>query len=112
MPLLDIYMITPSHPLPYPTGGATTAKWVQKLRSTQPYGLIAQPSLYNQHALRLYGHEGDSGCKFVREMLCSFQLHYQYVTCAQGGSGRVQLIMQVGRFVVPVLHDPATGIVS
>lgn len=43
--------------------------------------------------------------------MCSFQLQYEYVSCAQGGTGRAQLVLQIGRYVSPVLHDPATGMV-
>jgi len=47
----------------------------------------------------------------VRERLCSLQLHYECVTCAQGGAGRAQLVMETGHFALPVLHDAGTGVV-
>jgi hypothetical protein len=92
------------------TGGTrATAKLVCLLRSFQPYGLYAQPSLYNRRALRLYAHEGCAESRAVRERLCSLQLHFEYVTCAQGGTGRVQLVHQIGQLRTPVLFDPSTS---
>lgn len=96
-------------PLAGAGGTRTTAKLVCLLRGFSPYGLYAQPSLYNRRALRLYAYEGCAESRGVRERLCSLQLNFEYVTCAQGGTGRVQLVHQVGQCVTPVLFDPSTS---
>ncbi len=96
-------------PLAAPGGLKPLAQLACLLRSFQPYGLVAQPSIYNRRPLRLMAYEGCADSKAVRERLCSLQLNYEYVTCAQGGTGRVQLIHQVGRLVTPTLYDPSTS---
>lgn len=73
-----------------------------------PYGYYAQPSAYNRKPFKLYAYEGCPYSRAVREMLTSLQLHYQLVTCAQGSTGRVQLVHHVGELVTPVLYDPET----
>ncbi len=97
-------------PLPAKDGMQPLAIIACTVRKGQPYGLYAQPSLYNAQKLRLYGVESHTGTRLLRERLCSLQLSYEYIPCAEGGTGRVSLIHQINALILPVLYDQSTNV--
>jgi glutathione S-transferase len=57
-----------------------------------------------------YGYEGSPFVKPVREALVSLGLSHTMVYCARGSSNRDVLFVKTGRFQVPYIEDPNTGV--
>lgn len=60
--------------------------------------------------LVLWGYEGSPFVRPVRETLCSLGLSHVMVNCGRGSANRDKLFQKTGRFQVPYLEDPNTGI--
>lgn len=58
----------------------------------------------------LWGYESSPFVKPVREALCTLGLAHQVVYCARGSANREKLFKKTGRFQVPFIEDPNTGI--
>jgi glutathione S-transferase len=57
-----------------------------------------------------WGYEGSPFCKIVREKLVDFEIPHIQKTCPRGSSKRSELFQKTGRFQVPYLEDPNTGV--
>mmetsp|Transcript_12342 Transcript_12342/g.13700 ORF Transcript_12342/g.13700 Transcript_12342/m.13700 type:complete len:346 (-) Transcript_12342:68-1105(-) len=60
--------------------------------------------------LELWGYEASPFVKPVREKLCSLALPHQIISCSRGSANRDKMIEKTGRFQVPYLVDPNTGL--
>ena len=58
----------------------------------------------------LWGYEGSPFVRPVRETLCSLGLCHVMINCGRGSANRDKLFAKTGRFQVPYLEDPNTGI--
>lgn len=68
------------------------------------------PENVKRKPLELWGPEGSPFVKLVREKLCSLMLPHVVLTAARGSVRRNQMIAKTGRFQVPLLVDPNTGV--
>ncbi|KAG7345588.1 iron hydrogenase [Nitzschia inconspicua] len=60
--------------------------------------------------LELWGYETSPFVRPVREKLASLCLPHIMVSCARGSANRDKMVEKMGRFQVPLLVDPNTGI--
>lgn len=60
--------------------------------------------------LELWGYECSPFVKPVREKLCSLALPHVMISCSRGSENRDKLVEMTGRFQVPFLVDPNTGV--
>ncbi|RYY70288.1 hypothetical protein EON63_22775 [archaeon] len=58
----------------------------------------------------LWGYEASPFVKPVRETLTALGMRHVMVSCARGSSNRDLLFALTGRFQVPFLQDPNTGV--
>eukprot|EP00238_Polyblepharides_amylifera_P014951 CAMPEP_0196578922 /NCGR_PEP_ID=MMETSP1081-20130531/13259_1 /TAXON_ID=36882 /ORGANISM="Pyramimonas amylifera, Strain CCMP720" /LENGTH=323 /DNA_ID=CAMNT_0041898319 /DNA_START=82 /DNA_END=1053 /DNA_ORIENTATION=+ len=73
-------------------------------------GSSYRPAKMPEQPLEYWGYEGSPFCKIVREVLVELELpHIQY-GCARGSPQRQILLERTGRFQVPYLKDPNTGV--
>jgi glutathione S-transferase len=70
----------------------------------------ARPDNEQMKPLELWGYETSLFVQPVREKLCSLCLPHIMVSCARGSANRDKMITKMGRFQVPLLVDPNTGI--
>eukprot|EP00741_Cyanophora_paradoxa_P023727 tig00021616_g22918.t1 len=60
--------------------------------------------------LEFWAYEPSPFCRVVREVLCELETPYLLRTCARGSPKRSELLERTGRFQVPYLEDPNTGV--
>jgi len=60
--------------------------------------------------ITLYGYEGSPFVRPVREALSSLGLAHVMINCPRGSRNRDMLYQKTGRFQVPYIEDPNTGI--
>lgn len=70
----------------------------------------ARPDNEQMTPLELWGYECSPFVKPVREKLVSLALPHVMVSCSRGSANRDRLVERTGRFQVPFLVDPNTGI--
>jgi len=70
----------------------------------------ARPDNEEMIPLELWGYEASPFVKPVREKLCALALPHKIVSCSRGSANRDKLIERTGRFQVPYLVDPNTGL--
>jgi glutathione S-transferase len=70
----------------------------------------ARPDNEEMLPLELWGYEASPFVKPVREKLVSLALPHLMVSCSRGSANRDRLIERTGRFQVPFLVDPNTGL--
>lgn len=70
----------------------------------------ARADFQSMQPLKLWGYEGSPFVRPVRETLSSLGLAHVFVNCARGSSNRDKLFELTGRFQVPFLQDPNTGV--
>jgi glutathione S-transferase len=70
----------------------------------------ARPDNEQMKPLELWGYETSPFVRPVREKLCSLCLPHIMVSCARGSANRDKMMKKMGRFQVPLLVDPNTGI--
>lgn len=70
----------------------------------------ARPDNEDMLPLELWGYEASPFVKPVREKLVSLALPHTMVSCSRGSANRDKLIERTGRFQVPFLVDPNTGL--
>lgn len=70
----------------------------------------ARPDNEDMLPLELWGYEASPFVKPVREKLVSLALPHTMVSCSRGSVNRDKLIERTGRFQVPFLVDPNTGL--
>ena len=60
--------------------------------------------------LVLWTAEGTPFGKLVREELNELQIAHQQISCPRGSANRQRMFEQTGRFQIPYLEDPNTGV--
>jgi len=70
----------------------------------------ARPDNGQMKPLELWGYECSPFVAPVREKLCSLCLPHTFVSCSRGSENRNRMMERTGRFQVPFLVDPNTGI--
>jgi glutathione S-transferase len=70
----------------------------------------ARPDFVKLKPLTLYGYEGSPFVRPVRETLGTLALAHKVVYCARGSQNRNVLYEKTGRFQVPYIEDPNTGV--
>lgn len=60
--------------------------------------------------LEFWGYEGSPFCKLVRERLCEYEIAHTQVSCPRGSPNRQLMLSKKGRFQVPYIEDPNTGV--
>ena len=70
----------------------------------------ARPDNEQMKPLELWGYECSPFVRPVREKLASLSLPHLMVSCARGSANRDKMVQKTGRFQVPFLVDPNTGI--
>jgi glutathione S-transferase len=58
----------------------------------------------------LWGYENSPFVRPVRETLSSLGLRHTLINCARGSANRDAMFRKTGRFQVPYLEDPNTGV--
>lgn len=70
----------------------------------------ARPDNEKMKSLELWGYECSPFVKPVREKLCELCLPHTYISCSRGSANRDRMVKKMGRFQVPFLVDPNTGV--
>jgi len=70
----------------------------------------ARSDITSLKPITLYGYEGSPFVRPVREKLCALGLAHVMVNCPRGSRNRDILFAKTGRFQVPYIEDPNTGI--
>lgn len=70
----------------------------------------ARPDNEDMIPLELWGYESSPFVRPVREKLASLCLPHIMVSCSRGSANRDRMVRKTGRFQVPYLVDPNTGI--
>ena len=70
----------------------------------------ARPDNEQRKPLELWGYEASPFVRPVREKLVSLCLPHIMVSCSRGSANRDRLVERTGRFLVPFLYDPNTGV--
>jgi glutathione S-transferase len=70
----------------------------------------ARPDNEQMKPLELWGYECSPFVRPVREKLGSLCLPHVMVSCSRGSANRDRMVEKTGRFQVPYLVDPNTGI--
>ncbi|URD71893.1 Glutathione S-transferase, N-terminal domain containing protein [Musa troglodytarum] len=73
-------------------------------------GSSYSPSKLPPMPLEIWAYEGSPFCKIVREVLVELELPHILRSTARGSPKRQELYKRVGRFQVPYLEDPNTGV--
>mmetsp|Transcript_8040 Transcript_8040/g.20156 ORF Transcript_8040/g.20156 Transcript_8040/m.20156 type:complete len:405 (-) Transcript_8040:3915-5129(-) len=60
--------------------------------------------------LELFGYESSPFVRPVRQKLCALCLPHVMISCSRGSANRDRLVAKTGRFQVPFLVDPNTGL--
>jgi glutathione S-transferase len=69
-----------------------------------------QTSNAPEEPLVLWAYEGSPFCKIVREALCAMEIPHTVLFTPRGSPNRQKLWEKTGRFQVPYLEDPNTGV--
>lgn len=70
----------------------------------------ARPDNEKMQPIEIWGYEASPFVKPVREKLCSLALPHKMVSAARGSANRDVLFAKTGRFQVPYISDPNTGV--
>jgi glutathione S-transferase len=70
----------------------------------------ARPDNEDMVPIEIWGNEASPFVRPVREKLCSLCLPHYMISCSRGSINRDIMIQKTGRFQVPYLVDPNTGI--
>ena len=70
----------------------------------------ARPDNEQMEPLELWGYESSPFVRPVREKLDSLCLPHIMVSCSRGSANRDRMVAKTGRFQVPFLVDPNTGL--
>lgn len=70
----------------------------------------ARPDNTRMLPIEVWGNEASPFVKPVREKLCKLCLSHSMVSCSRGSSNRDKMMKKTGRFQVPYIVDPNTGI--
>mmetsp|Transcript_35260 Transcript_35260/g.105339 ORF Transcript_35260/g.105339 Transcript_35260/m.105339 type:complete len:367 (-) Transcript_35260:344-1444(-) len=108
----DMYDKKALWPITFEAFSVATATWVALLRDMpgarrQPN---ARPDNERMRPLQLWGYECSPFVRPVREKLGSLCLPHVMVSCSRGSANRDRMVEKTGRFQVPFLVDPNTGV--
>lgn len=70
----------------------------------------ARPDNEDMQSLEVWAYECSPFCRPVFEKLCGLCLPHRVVSCSRGSANRDTLFAKTGRFQVPYLIDPNTGV--
>lgn len=70
----------------------------------------ARPDNEQMQPIEIWGYEGSPFVRPVREKLCALALPHKMVCAARGSANRDVLFAKTGRFQVPYISDPNTGV--
>lgn len=70
----------------------------------------ARPDNEQMQPIEVWGYEGSPFVRPVREKLCALALPHKMVFSARGSANRDVLFAKTGRFQVPYISDPNTGV--
>ncbi|OEU14536.1 hypothetical protein FRACYDRAFT_188283, partial [Fragilariopsis cylindrus CCMP1102] len=70
----------------------------------------ARPDNEDMIPIEIWGNEASPFVRPVREKLCSLCLPHNMISCSRGSVNRDIMIQKTGRFQVPYLVDPNTGV--
>jgi glutathione S-transferase len=60
--------------------------------------------------LIVWGYEPSPFVRLVKEVLCELELPHYFKACARGSPNRQKMFDTYGKFQVPLLEDPNTGL--
>jgi glutathione S-transferase len=73
-------------------------------------GSTRKPTNPPSTPLELWSYEGSPFCKLVREVLCELEIPHTQISCPRGSPNRQRMLDELGRFQVPHVRDPNTGV--
>lgn len=73
-------------------------------------GGTSKPSNPPTLPLVVWSYEGSPFCKLVKEKLSELEIQHSQISCPRGSANRQALFESKGRFQVPYLEDPNTGV--
>jgi len=79
-------------------------------RALRVLDVRARPDTTSMRPLELWGYEASPFVRPVRERLVELALPHTLVCCARGSANRDRMVKRTGRFQVPFLADPNTGV--
>jgi glutathione S-transferase len=88
---------------------ATTAASLLKMPGARRQS-NARPDNEQMQSLEVWAYECSPFCRPVFEKMCSLCLPHRIVSCSRGSANRDVLFSKTGRFQVPYLVDPNTGV--
>jgi glutathione S-transferase len=68
------------------------------------------PSRLPEKPLELWAYEQSPFCKIASEAFSELEIPHIYHSCARGSSKRDELKQKTGKFQVPYMEDPNTGV--
>mmetsp|Transcript_16780 Transcript_16780/g.30378 ORF Transcript_16780/g.30378 Transcript_16780/m.30378 type:complete len:354 (+) Transcript_16780:44-1105(+) len=93
-----------------PKSSLVTASEAAGLLFRGSSGGIAKPSKPPPKPLKVWSYEGSPFCKLVKEKLSELEIEHTQISCPRGSANRQALFDSEGRFQVPYLKDPNTGV--
>ena len=108
----DMYDKLALWPITFDAFATTTSVMAALLRDMPGSRLQpdARPDNQKMKPLQLWGYECSPFVRPVREKLCSLGLPHLMVSCSRGSANRDRMVELTGRFQVPYLEDPNTGV--
>lgn len=99
-------------PITFEQFAITTATIVAQLRNMPGarQQVNARPDNERMQPLELWGYECSPFVRPVREKLGTLCLPHKMISCSRGSVNRDRMVIKTGRFQVPYLVDPNTGI--
>lgn len=88
---------------------ATTAALLLDMPGAQRQS-NARPDNEKMKPIQVWAYECSPFCRPALEKLCSLCLPHVVVSCSRGSANRDKLMAKTGRFQVPYLVDPNTGV--
>ena len=79
-------------------------------RAGKGAGYSGDPAKRPALPIALWSYEASPFCKVVKERLCELGLAHELHACARGSPKRALLLARTGRFQVPYIEDPNTGV--
>lgn len=107
--LYDLKALWPITFLPFSLLTSTLAAIIRDMPGSQRQP-NARPDNEQMKPLQLWGYECSPFVRPVREKLSSLCLPHQMISSSRGSANRDLLVLETGRFQVPYLEDPNTGI--
>ena len=117
--LLNLYGPSPSEfdrkalwPVEFKAFSVLTSQIAALIRgnSTSTQQSNARSDNERMKPIELWGYECSPFVRPVKEKLCALGLPHKVVSCSRGSSNRDLMMERTGRFQVPFIFDPNTGI--